>query len=63
MLALLVAVGLLLLIACGAWLLFSREQDWLAGALLALGLFRFQLVLPIAGLMFLGSGGDLVITA
>jgi hypothetical protein len=43
----------LLIIACAAWFLFSRKQEWFAGNLLALGLFRFQIVLPIAGLMFL----------
>ena len=44
---------MLLTIACGAWLLFSKKQASLAGGLLALGLFRFQIVLPIVGLMFL----------
>jgi hypothetical protein len=44
---------MLLTIACGAWLLFSKKQESLAGGLLALGLFRFQIVLPIVGLMFL----------
>jgi hypothetical protein len=44
---------LLLLIASGACWLFSREGELSAGALLALGLFRFQLVLPIAALMFI----------
>lgn len=44
---------ILLLITGVAWRLFTRRQEGLAGALLALGLFRFQLVLPIAGLLFL----------
>jgi hypothetical protein len=44
---------LLLLIAAGACWLFARERELPAGALLALGLFRFQLVLPIAALMFI----------
>ncbi len=44
---------MLLTIACAAWLLFSKKQESLAGGLLALGLFRFQIVLPIVGLMFL----------
>jgi hypothetical protein len=44
---------ILLTIACAAWLLFSKKQESLAGGLLALGLFRFQIVLPIVGLMFL----------
>ena len=44
---------ILLLITGVAWWLFSQRQEWFAGGLLALGLFRFQIVLPIAGLMFL----------
>src|SRR5262249_41050095 len=44
---------LLLLIATGSCWFFSRKNHFLAGAVLALGLFRFQLVLPIAGVMFL----------
>jgi hypothetical protein len=43
----------LLVIAASAWRSYSRKQDWLSGALLALGLFRFNIVLPIAGAMFL----------
>jgi hypothetical protein len=43
----------LLVIAGAAWRSYSRKQDWLSGALLALGLFRFNIVLPIAGAMFL----------
>lgn len=44
---------ILLTIACAAWLLFSKKLESIAGGLLALGLFRFQIVLPIVGLMFL----------
>lgn len=44
---------MLLVIAGSAWWFFSRKWEWLTGALLALGLFRFPIVLPIAGLMFL----------
>ena len=44
---------LLLVIAAFAWRAYSRNQDGLSGALLALGLFRFNIVLPIAGVMFL----------
>jgi hypothetical protein len=43
----------LLMIAAGACWLLSRKGEFSAGALLALGLFRFQLVLPIAVLMFI----------
>ena len=43
----------LLMIAAGTCWLCSRKKELSAGALLALGLFRFQLVLPIAVLMFI----------
>src|SRR5207247_3125358 len=36
-----------------SWRLFARKKEWFAGGLLALGLFRFQIVLPVAGLMLL----------
>jgi hypothetical protein len=51
---------ILLVITCVAWFLFGRKREWLAGNLLALGLFRFQIVLPIAGLMFLWRRGRFV---
>ena len=44
---------MLLLTAGLAHWLFSRKQEWLAGALLAVGLFRFTIVLPLAALLFL----------
>jgi hypothetical protein len=43
---------LLLAILAGAGILLDRDQPFASGALLALGLFRFQIVLPIA-LLFL----------
>ena len=43
----------LLVIAGASWRLFARKKEWFAGGLLALGLFRFQIVLPVAGLMLL----------
>lgn len=43
---------LLLVLVAGAWVSLTRGQESRAGALLALGLFKFQLVLPLA-LLFL----------
>jgi hypothetical protein len=44
---------ILLLCVVGAKVLFDRDCEFLAGAVLGLGLFRFQLVLPIALLFFI----------
>ncbi len=44
---------MLLLIAGSACWLSSRKQEWLAGAVLALGMFRFTIVLPLVALLLL----------
>lgn len=44
---------MLLVVAGFAWWFYSRNQEWLSGVVLALGLFRFTIVLPIVGLIFL----------
>jgi Glycosyltransferase family 87 len=44
---------MLLVIAIASWSLFSRGRESLAGAVLALGLFRFTIVLPVVGLILL----------
>ena len=43
---------LMLAIAAGSWWLLRRGRDLSSGAVLALGLFRFQLLIPI-GMLFL----------
>lgn len=44
---------LLLLILGGAFVLLSKNRDLAAGAVMAVGLFKFQIVLPIAALFLL----------
>lgn len=44
---------ILLLCMVGAKVLSDRDREFLAGTVLALGLFRFQIVLPIALLFFI----------
>src|SRR5262249_25060391 len=46
------SIVLLMIAASTCWLL-SRKEEFSAGALLALGIFRFQLMVAIAALMFI----------
>lgn len=46
-------VCVVLLVIVGAWLLLEGKRDWLAGALIALGLYKFNLILLLPLLLII----------